>query len=108
MQPRTGPGLSTRMLGQRGGSENETLNINQIPSHVHNIPASSSHGTSLNPHGRVIAKDSGEAAEIYNDSPNGNLSPTANTGGSLSHNNVQPFLCVNFIIALQGIYPSRN
>lgn len=103
----TGPGLSSRRLGAKAGAENETLTVNQIPSHTHSLKSSNSVGNTKN--GPQIA--AGNMARIYkNTSPNTNLNSEtiADTGGSRSHANLMPFLCVHFIIALFGIYPSRQ
>lgn len=108
----SGPGLSTRRLGAKAGAERVTLTTNQLPSHSHTVQASSAHATSGNPAGRVVAKSG--ATNVYHDSapPNaiGNMKDTAvsNTGGGQAHNNLMPALCVHFILALVGIYPSRN
>lgn len=111
MHAGTGPGLSQRSLGARLGAENETLNANQIGSHSHNMQASNSAGTSSTPSGS-FAKDI-SSSSLYVTALTANtttLSPNmvTNTGGSTSHTNVMPFLCVHFIVALFGIYPSRN
>lgn len=106
----TGPGLSPRRLGAKGGAENETLTVNQMPSHTHQLRANSNNGDVASPSGHSFA-DSG-AVQMYttaNSSPeNLNNSIIGNTGGSRSHTNLQPTLCINFIIALFGIYPSRQ
>ena len=85
-----------------------TLNVNQMPAHNHLPEAYSGFGDQKGPGGNVPAMaDDGE--QNYSSAiPNANLDPTENTGGGGAHTNVQPFLCVNFIIALQGTYPSRN
>ena len=105
----TGPGLSTRTLGQTGGSETVTLTTPQIASHNHSFVATSSNGTTGSPQGNIVAAPS--IGIPYNTSPPenqlGNQSIN-NTGGSQSHNNVMPFQCVTYIIALYGIYPSPN
>ncbi len=111
MHAGTGPGLSQRRLGSKLGTENETLNVNQLPSHSHNIEANNAQGSSSVPRGS-FAKDA-TSSNLYSTSLAGattSLSPNMveNTGGSRNHNNLMPFLCINFIIALFGIYPSRN
>lgn len=105
----TGPGLSPRRLGSKSGSERETLTTNQLASHTHDWNANTADADQSAPQGRVLAK----AVAIRFWEPAGQdaslASPTiANTGGSQSHNNLMPTLCINFIIALVGIYPSRN
>ena len=104
----SGPGLSTRRLGEKGGAESVTLTLNQLPSHTHNIVATSNQGTERNPAGNIMARSSGD---LYREgTPNGVMAITTvtNVGGSQSLTNLMPTLCVNFIIALFGIYPSRS
>lgn len=105
----TGAGLTPRSLGERGGVENVTLNIAQIPSHNHLAFANSGNATTGNPVNATWANVG--LNSIYNTStPNVNMAGATigNMGGSQSHINMQPYEVVNFIIALQGIYPSRN
>ena len=104
-----GPGLSPYVLGQKAGTESVTLTTAQIPAHSHVITAASSGARSANPSNNLLG--SGEA-DIYNhDGANAvALSPNAiaQSGGSQPHDNLQPYLCINFIIALEGVFPSRN
>ena len=105
----TGPGLSPRRLGSKAGDENETLTTNQLASHSHDWNANKLDATGGTPQGKVLAKAVGfrfwEPA-----APNTSLasSTIAETGGGQPHTNLMPTLCVNFIIALFGIYPSRQ
>lgn len=104
----TGPGLSPRRLGAKAGTENETLTVNQMPSHSHGpVQASSAAASDAIPTGEINATSS---VEIYASSGNTNMSASAvtNIGGSRAHANLQPYLCIHYIIALFGIYPSRN
>jgi microcystin-dependent protein len=101
-----GPGLSSYALGQAAGTETVTLNINQMPTHNHLMGASSEEGAPSSPSGQVPAKGG-----IYGPAPDGTvMNPTVitNTGGSQPHENIQPYLTLNFCIALEGIFPSRN
>jgi microcystin-dependent protein len=104
----TGPGLSQRRLGDQGGAEDVTLTVNQLPSHGHAMQASASPANSGYPAGRVVANTS--PLSIYNtvpaDTPAGTETDAA--GGSQNHANVMPYLCIHFIIALFGVYPSRT
>lgn len=103
-----GPGLSPRRLGSKGGSEKETLTVNQLPSHTHPANATTSTATTRDPIGNTFAE---ATADVYTtESGIQALASDAITqvGGSRSHTNLMPFLCVNFIIALVGIYPSRH
>ena len=105
----SGPGLSPRRLGAKAGSENETLTVNQLPSHTHRQQATASNATSRDPVGAALANAG--FGDVYTDDL-GDVNMSSGsielTGGSRSHTNLQPFLCVNFIIALAGIYPSRH
>lgn len=103
-----GPGLNNRRLGARGGAENVTLTVNQLPGHSHTIQASADAATGPNPGGEVLAETSSDRS--YRDAADTALSSNAlsSVGGSRSHPNLMPYLCVHFIIALFGIYPSRS
>ena len=107
VHPGNGPGLTSRTLGQKGGTETETLTANQIPPHSHLLRANSGRADSTDPSNATIAKAN---EDTYNEnSADVNMKgDTANAGGGQAHNNMQPYLCVNFIIALQGIFPSRS
>lgn len=109
MHPGSGPGLSTRKLGQKGGDETEQLTVAQIPSHDHAAKCSDT-GTSAAAVGNYWSNDAGVSSATYAATQNNTMNADAigDTGGSQSHNNVQPFLCVNFIIALLGTFPSRS
>jgi len=105
----TGPGLSSRRLGSKSGSEKETLTTNQLASHTHDLNANTAPATGSAPQGKVLADPT--PARIYDPvGQNASAATTAiaNTGGSRSHTNLMPTLCVNFIVALFGIYPSRQ
>jgi len=104
-----GPGLSERRLGAKLGTEKETLTVNQLPSHTHPARGSTGNGLDPNPQGNVLA--SSTVLEPYFNGPqdtNMASSSITNVGGSRSHTNLMPYLCVHFIIALVGIYPSRH
>jgi microcystin-dependent protein len=104
-----GPGLSERRLGAKGGAEKVTLTVNQLPSHSHPALASSGVAQNTAPQGAGLGSPS---ADIYRSNPTTTVSMgsafLANTGGSRSHTNEMPYLCIHFIIALVGIYPSRH
>ncbi len=97
-------------LGQKAGAETVTLNANELPDHNHKVQAASAPATSGDPTGKVLAQFS-ITSNIYGD-PNNlvamNPAAVADTGGGASHTNMQPFLAVSFIIALTGLFPSRN
>jgi microcystin-dependent protein len=105
-----GPGLSNYTQGQVGGEEAVTLNISQLPAHTHTPPAANNNpGPDNSPQGEFWAA-SDQSDNIYAATANAAMAPGAigNTGGSQPHPNIQPSLVLMFIIALQGIYPSRN
>jgi len=104
-----GPGLSNRPIGQKAGSEQVTVSANQRPIHTHAFRGSGDIASSPNPQGRVVAKPT--TVDLYiNEAQTADLASGAmgSTGGNQSHTNVMPFLCIHFIIALVGIFPSRN
>jgi microcystin-dependent protein len=95
------------ILAETGGAEEITLTVNQVPAHSHPLLASSGPGTASTPVGNVLA-ESPSVSLYIEDSPNSNLNPqaVAPVGGSQPHTNFQPYLCVDFIISLFGIFPS--
>ena len=104
MHPGNGPGLSSRRLGEKSGSETNTLTVNQLPSHGHNL-ASTAEADSTSPVGNLLAASDDRN---YVSDAGSAMGAAGNTGGGQAVNNMQPYQTVNFIIALQGIYPSRN
>ncbi|MBN3582284.1 phage tail protein [Algoriphagus aestuarii] len=115
----TGSGLTPRVIGQRVGGENVTLTTAQMPNHNHPLYGNNSNGTTNDPSGNVIAKNTviverGGTAIPANGFVSGtanvetNVSSVGNVGGNQSHNNMQPSIVLNYCIALVGIYPSRN
>ena len=123
-----GPGLSNYDVGQVGGSESVTLTVNEMPTHTHPIAlnnlaatanARNAAGNSQTPVGNVPAVEAaGVTATYSNAAPNATMAPgaisvtgtatAAPTGGSLPVPILPPYLAVNYCIALQGIFPSRN
>ena len=111
----TGPGLTQRKQGAKGGVEQVTLTVNQIPSHAHgrSLKATSLDADSTDPEGKLLAKSTGGSAYHTvkaSDQTTVAMHPgvLTNTGGSQPHFNLAPTLCLNFIVALVGIYPSRS
>ncbi len=105
----SGPGLSPRRLGAKGGAENVTVTVNQLPSHTHTLQVSAATGTQNNPGGELISASPN--IRIYRPAAPSAPFDTASiaaVGGSRSHTNLMPALCIQFIIALVGIYPSRQ
>ncbi len=113
MHPGRGPGLTARRLGQQGGVETVTLTEAQMPNHSHTMQGSTDESEfdgSPTPTNNLPGVVEG-GAEPYGPAGTMQAFPDAavqNTGGSQAHNNLQPFLVMNFIIALVGLYPSRG
>ena len=105
----TGPDGTTYQIGEMAGTEQETLSTQQIPNHTHPFTASTAAAASNDPAGAVIAQ-SGQRAVYTEDSTTTALAPTSigPAGGSQPHENTSPYLVLNFIIALVGIFPSQN
>jgi microcystin-dependent protein len=103
-----GPGLSPYNVGQAGGTENVTLNVNQMPAHTHTVAANDAAATATRPAGGVPART---AASAYAAAPDGTLMSSAMIGAAGGGQPVpilEPYLALNYCIALQGIFPSRN
>lgn len=105
-----GSGLSPYTIGQTGGVESVTLNINQMPSHSHAGSCSGSNGTVPGPGSNVWAVTSTGEKPYSNAQPDNQMSAQGikPAGGGQAHANIQPYLALNFIICLVGIFPSRN
>ena len=105
-----GPGLSNRVIGDQFGSELVTLNINQMPSHYHTVNAVTTEGNQNLPTNSLPANTKTLDKEYSDANANTTMKATMvnPTGGNQPFGVSQPSLGVNFIIALQGIYPSRN
>ena len=104
-----GPGLTTRRLGSAGGLERNTLTVSNLPPHDHSLNGTSNIASDSSPIDRVPATAAG--SNLYN--IGGSTTPMdidmiGFTGGTQSHTNLMPFLCIHFIIALVGIFPSRQ
>ncbi len=110
LHPGQGPGLSSYALGQSAGVESVTLSVLQIPGHTHTFSPSCTTDppTSNAPDNAVPAPI--ESLQAFGTEANASMRPgnSSSVGGSQPHANIQPYNCVNFIIALQGIYPSRS
>lgn len=110
IHPGQGPGLSSYSLGQMGGTETTTLLSTNIPAHTHALNAVSETGDKPTPQGNFLAATGALDPEYRS---TGTVVPMASTaigisGNSQPFNNIQPYLALNYIIALEGIYPSRN
>lgn len=100
-----GPGLSSVQLGQVDGTETVSLTQQQMPVHSHTTSATNDPATTSRPQGAQPARGGSYAALA---GPNGQGAATSTSGGSQPHQNLPPRTAVNFIIALEGIFPSRN
>lgn len=111
MHPGQGPGLSDRVLGEQSGVDTITLLVSEIPIHSHALRASDAVGEDRVPGpDRSLARSAG--GNLYCNpagSPQDSMAPQALgvTGGGLPHNNMMPYLTMNFCIALQGVFPQR-
>ena len=105
-----GAGLSNYQLGQRGGVEAVALIVSQIPAHNHVVTprGNSAAGDDTNPTGKFHGES--DNIDLYANEGNSNMGAAVcgQTGGNLPHTNIQPYLTVNFCIALQGLFPSRS
>src|SRR6478672_5930380 len=101
-------GQGNHTLGEKGGSEAGTINIQSMPQHIHFMNGTSRAGGDATPSGKLLATS---PAKIYDGPANlTTLQPgtVSNVGGSQAHTNLEPFLALNFCIALQGIFPSQT
>lgn len=106
MHPGNGPGLSSRRLGEEGGTEAHVINSNQLPPHSHAMNlASASEGDATSPAANSLAVSDDRN---YVSGTGASMGPSGNTGGGQSVNHMPPFGAVQFIIALQGVFPSRS
>ena len=127
VHPGQGAGLSPYVLGQTGGTETHTLNTTEMPLHNHTAaatttvtvtPAANSGAANAAAPANNFLANSGRTNIYTSTAPDVNMgsNPAAATtsvtvqpsGGNAPHNNLQPYLCINFVIALEGIFPSRN
>lgn len=109
----SGPDGTTYQIGEAAGTEEETLSIQQIPSHNHAPVGSANPASQTSPAGAVLANATSPTVGILtygSDTPfvPMNAQSISPAGGSQPHTNTQPFLCVNFIISLYGLFPSQT
>lgn len=104
-----GPGLSNRILAESSGAEEVTLTVNQIPAHSHPALGRDDTNVSVAPQNMAVGHP---VKNIYRSAPTLNAAMAAQSitpvGGSQPHTNLMPFLCINFIISLFGIFPSQT
>jgi len=95
------------ILAETGGAEEITLTVNQIPAHSHPLLATTAVANQTNPAGNLVSQST-QATIYIDDLPNANMAATviSPVGGSQPHTNFQPYLCINYIISLFGIFPS--
>jgi len=104
----TGPDGTTYQIGEMAGTESETLTMQQIPAHTHPLIAAGGAASSRDPAGLLFARSSGDAYAASFEPDVMGAASVAPAGGSQPHENMQPFLCVNFIISLFGVFPSQT
>ena len=100
---------STTSQGEKGGEESHTLSVNEMPSHRHAANTKAAAGTTPIPGATASLADyAGGYGDVAASPTNLSSAAIANSGGGQAHNNMQPYLALNFAIALQGLFPSRN
>ncbi|PCI08940.1 MAG: phage tail protein [Flavobacteriaceae bacterium] len=106
----SGTGLIRKQLGQSAGEETVNITIKNLPSHSHTVKAVAEVGDEGLPNGNLLASNSSANKSYSTLSANATMNKemVENTGGNLPVNNMQPYLTVNYIICIEGIYPSRN
>jgi microcystin-dependent protein len=105
-----GPGLSNYIIGENAGVETVTVTSAQLPIHNHTANCSSSAGSESSPVGHIWSADAAGLTAEYSNIQNGQMNAAAigQSGGSQPHENRMPFLAMNYIISLFGIFPSQN
>ena len=109
MHTGTGAGLTSRSLGAKGGIEKKKLTVDNMPAHNHDVAVTAGPPDSFDPAGGLSCKGTSTAFDSSG-SPSGTMKASAisSAGGGKAVNNMQPFAVVQYIIALQGVYPSRS
>lgn len=95
-------------LGEAAGTTSVTVNIQQLPTHIHFTQATNNAATSDDPTNNVLGQAGANVYAAFQSAAAMGAQMVTNVGGSQPHNNMMPYLVLNFIIALQGIFPSRN
>ncbi len=111
VHPGNGSGLSPYGIGEKGGAETVTLSVQQMPVHSHSLNANAQNGDTSDPPGSSLADTKGSDKDYMKSGMvNTEMSPNSigATGSGQPHENRQPYLAVNYIIALQGVFPSRS
>ena len=103
---------SSHVQGESAGAETVQLLVSEIPSHSHRVTCSSQSSNQRSPSGGIPAQEATGVTAVYatSDKANAQMAPEtiASSGSGQPHNNLQPYLVVNFVIALAGIFPSRS
>ncbi|QBK31403.1 phage tail protein [Roseitalea porphyridii] len=96
--------------GQKSGEETHTLSANEMPQHTHTLEGTNQTGSAIDPGGHLLAESPVLAYGAYSAASATAMGPgtVTNVGGGQAHENMQPWLALNFCIALQGLFPSRN
>lgn len=102
-----GPNLTARIMGEMGGVEEVTLTIGQVPAHSHAIMISSNSGTSESPANAFWAANVNQYAQPGETDGQMNAQAITMTGAGQAHENMMPYLCINYIICLDGCYPNQ-
>lgn len=111
MHQGSGPGLYPKSIGQKNGAETVTINSSQLPAHSHALGQANSRADTASPDGNLLARSATGDLQLNNSAGNSvamGSEAIGSTGGGQPHNNMPPFLCIRFIIALYGVYPSRS
>lgn len=108
-----GPGLSNVVIGEQVGTETVTLNTTQLPQHIHLLMGSTNDAGKAGVQGSLFSHDNVADVDYlapYNSGTQQPIAPAtiSTAGGTQPHSNIQPYLCMNYSIALQGLFPSRN
>ena len=98
-------------LGQKAGQEAHSLSVQELPQHTHSVSAAGNQASDSSVDGNVLSSQARRGIAMYNDTGTRTQlhdSTVTMTGGGQAHTNMQPYLTVNFAIAIQGLFPSRN
>jgi len=101
-----GVGLTNRVMGEKAGEESHVLSQTEMPMHSHSLMVNSNVGTSDTPVSNYLARNS-EGIKQFSTTQNTSNAGVNPTGNGYAHNNMQPYLTLNFVISLSGIYPTR-
>lgn len=103
-----GPGLTNRVMGEASGVESVTLAENQMPAHSHSLLANSGEAIMPQPTNNVLGQSHSQTYRGQTPITALNAAALSSTGSGLPHDNIMPYLCISFIIAVEGIFPSQS